>query len=245
MNKAIEALRADRDALLEICAGFTPADWQAESGCAGWTVQDVVSHMAATFWGLVEPARLPDMTGLPFEDAMDLTVQTRRELSPEAVLDEYADGSERGLRQMTRMAALSFDVPIRDAGTYPSAIFPTAYSFDHYIHIRSDLFAPRGPLTGPPPPSDELRLESALDFVEAALPQQNREAAQAGRFELRVTGPSARIMRFGTGQAMATVTAAAPTLFAWITHRAAWDDLAVQATGDEPALSIARQLKVF
>ena len=40
-----------------------------------------------------------------------------------------------------------------DFGSYPASLLPSAYSFDHYTHIRADLFAPRGPLPGPPPPS--------------------------------------------------------------------------------------------
>lgn len=53
MTAAIEAVRADREALLGICAGLSPAEWQLGSGCEGWSVQDVVSHLGALFWGIV------------------------------------------------------------------------------------------------------------------------------------------------------------------------------------------------
>jgi hypothetical protein len=59
MRGAIEALEADRGALLEICAGLGDADWKADSGCEGWTVQDVVAHMGALFWMVVEPTVPP------------------------------------------------------------------------------------------------------------------------------------------------------------------------------------------
>ena len=47
MTDAIRALRADRTALLEICSGLREDDWQADSGCAGWTIKDIVAHLGA------------------------------------------------------------------------------------------------------------------------------------------------------------------------------------------------------
>jgi len=245
MNQALEAVRADRAALLEICSGLTAADWQAPSGCEGWTVQDLVAHLGALFWVVVDPAKLPGTDGMPTEQAQEMLVRSRRGLSAEAVLEDYEQVSDVALQRLAELAALDFTIPLGDLGTYPAAVLPAAFSFDHYTHIRADLFAPRGPLTGTPPPSDELRLEPTLDWAEAALPQQNPVAAEVGTYELQVTGAAGRIITFGTGQAMATVSSSAPDFILWVTQRASWDDLGVQATGDEPALSAARKLKVF
>jgi uncharacterized protein (TIGR03083 family) len=245
MNAAIEAIRADRAALLSICGALTPEDWQQPSGCEGWTVQDLVAHLGALFWVAVDPARLPDTTGLPTEEAQDALVKARRELTAEEVRADYAQVSELALTALTDLAALDFEVPLGDLGTYPAAMLPAAYSFDHYTHIRADLFRPRGPLAGPPPPSDAERLVTVLDWIEAALPQQNEAAAAAGSYELQVTGPGPRIITFGTGQTMATVTSDADALVRWVTQRGSWEELGVQAAGDEPALSAARKLKVF
>jgi hypothetical protein len=44
---------------------------------------------------------------------------------------------------------------------------------------------------------------------------------------------------------MATVSSDADTLVRWVTQRGSWEELRVQAAGDEPALSAARKLKVF
>src|ERR1039458_1588143 len=66
---AIEALRADREALLAIGARLSGDDWRAGSGCPGWSVQDVVAHMGTLFWAGVDPAALPDTTGLAPEPA--------------------------------------------------------------------------------------------------------------------------------------------------------------------------------
>src|SRR5215472_15018637 len=177
MNQALEAVRADRAALLEICAGLTAADWQAPSGCAGWSVQDLVAHLGALFWAVVDPARLPGTEGMPTEHAQELLVRSRRDLTADAVLADYEQVSDVAVQRLGEVAALDFTIPLGDLGTYPAAVLPSAFSFDHYTHIRADLFRPRGPLAGPPPPADELRLEPALDWIEAALPQQNPEAA--------------------------------------------------------------------
>src|ERR1035441_4863491 len=61
---AIEALRADREALLAIGARLSDDDWRAGSGCPGWSVQDVVANMGALFWAVGDPAALPGPTGL-------------------------------------------------------------------------------------------------------------------------------------------------------------------------------------
>jgi hypothetical protein len=137
------------------------------------------------------------------------------------------------------------EVPLGDLGTYPAALLPAAYSFDHYAHIRADVFGPRGPLRGTPPPSDRDRVVPVLDWIEAALPQQNQAAAQACSIQLEVTGAGARSISFGSGQPAATVRSDAPSFVRWVTQRGNWAELGVQATGDASALAAARTLKVF
>ena len=250
MSGAIEAIDADRAALLEISRGLTDELWQAPSGCAGWRVQDLVAHLANLFWLVVDPAALPDTAGLPTEAAQELAVQARRDWSAADVLADYEAVSKTGLDRLAELAGLDGELSLGDLGTYQLAVLPSAYSFDHYTHIRADLFAPRGPLTGEPPPSDELRLGSALDWVEAALPQQNAVAAGACTLEIHVTGTGsastgARLIRFGHGQAAAAISSDGPALVRWITQRGTWADLGVEAAGDAAALAAARTLKVF
>ena len=81
MTPPTEALEADRDELLRICAGLDEAGWRAESGCPGWSVKDLVAHMGALFWAVVDPSVLPDTAGLPTEQAAEVFVQARRRLS--------------------------------------------------------------------------------------------------------------------------------------------------------------------
>ena len=265
MSEAIEAINADRTALLDIARGLTAEQWQAPSGCAGWRVQDVVAHLGNLFWLVVDPATLPDTAGLPTEAAQEAAVEARRDWSAAEVLADYETVSKTALDRLSELAGLDGELPLGDLGTYRLAMLPSAYSFDHYTHIRADLFAPRGPLTGEPPPSDELRLGSALDWVEAALPQQNAAAAGACTLEIHVSGTvsggtgsggrgsastgsastGARLIRFGHGQATATISSDGPALVRWITQRGTWAELGVEVAGDAAALAAARTLKVF
>ena len=245
MTAAIEATRADRGALLKICADLTPQQWAAPSGCPGWSVQDLLAHLSNLFWLVVDPSRLPDVTGLPTEVAQDCQVEARRGAEPANVLADYEDVSDIALDRLAEVARMVGQFELGDLGTYPASMLPSAYSFDHYTHIRADLFGPRGPLAGEPPPSDELRVGAALDWIGAALPQQNRAAGAAGTFEFQIVGTGARLITFGSGQPTATITSDALAFVRWVTQRGSWADLGVQTTGDDAALAAARAIKVF
>jgi uncharacterized protein (TIGR03083 family) len=246
-STAIKALEADRVALLEICAGLTDADWKTESGCAGWSVQDVVAHLGALFWMVVDPSTLPDASGLPTERAQDVYVEARRSLGPAQVLADYETVSAEGIERLTGLESQDFELALEDFGTYPAWMLPNAYCFDHYTHIRADLFAPRGPLTGQPPPSDERRLAPAVKWIATALPQQNADllASLTGSVEIEVRGPGGRTIRFGWGEPAAWISCDAPALAHWITQRATWEETGTEAAGDQRALALARKLKVF
>jgi uncharacterized protein (TIGR03083 family) len=244
---AVDALRADRTSLLELCSTMTDADWKAPSGCAGWSVQDLVAHMGALYWLVVDRSALPDVGGAPTEAAQELYVESRRSWSATQVVDDYADVSEQALERLSGLEGVDAEVPLGDLGTYPMSLIPNAYAFDHYTHIRADLFAPRGPFDGPRPASDELRLVPTLAWIAAAAAQQNAEALASvtGAIAIEVTGPAATTMTIGSGDVAATVTCSAHDLVLWSTQRATWDDLGVRATGRDDVIAAARRLHVY
>lgn len=244
---AVDTLRADRAALLEIGARLTDAQWQAGSGCAGWSVKDVVSHLGALYWLATDPAALPDTSGMPTEQAQDAVVAARRPMSAADVLADYESVSRRGLDVLASLAGQQAEVALGDFGSYPASLLPSAYSFDHYTHIRADLFAPRGPLPGPPPRSDAERLGPVLDWIEAALPQQDATSLSglSGTLLITVPGDPGRVIRLGQGQPVARISSDAASFVRWVTQRGSWAELGVQATGDEAQLAIARSLHVF
>ncbi|HEY5024058.1 MAG TPA: hypothetical protein VII76_03710 [Acidimicrobiales bacterium] len=100
---------------------------------------------------------------------------------------------------------------------------------------------------GTPPPSDELRLGPALDWVEAALAQQNPAAADVlnGTVEMVLRGPGARTIHLGSGAVTARVTSDTSAFIPWITARAEWDEVGAEPEGDQGQLAVARSLHVF
>jgi len=244
---AIEALWEEREVLLEIGAGLGDADWKAPSGCAGWSVQDVVSHVGGLYWAVVDPSTLPDTSDVPTERAQDAIVESRRSWSSGRVLADYEEVSVKALEALTGLAGEDFEIPLGDLGTYPASALASAFVFDHFLHIRSDLFAPRGPLPGEPPPEDHLRLAPALDWVEGALPQQCAAAIAtlSGGVEIDLRGPGARTIRIGRGEPSSTVRSDGPSFLRWITQRATWAESGTSASGNEADLAVVAGLHVF
>ncbi|MGA8544078.1 MAG: maleylpyruvate isomerase family mycothiol-dependent enzyme [Mycobacterium sp.] len=247
MSNALKAIEADREVLLALCQEVDDAVWAKDSGCPGWTMQDVVSHMACSFWLAVDMSNLPDSAGLPAERAADLYVESRRSMTPAEVVADYESVSAKGLELLAAVQGQDVDVPLGDVGTYPASVVPAAFAFEHYVHIRCDLFAPAGPLSGEPPASDDLRLAPTLDWIEAALPQQNSELLDGmdKAVEIRLTGAGERTLRIGGGDVSAQITCDSPAFVRWVTQRGSWDTLGVDAQGDPSALEVMRRLNVF
>lgn len=248
MISTLEAIAEDRKAVLEICSQMPESMWAKDSGCPGWSVQDLVSHMACSFWLAVDPSKLPDPGGLPAERAADLYVDSRRSMTPEEVVADYESVSLRGLEMLAAAEGQDVEIPIGDVGTYPASVVPTAFAFEAFIHLRYDLFPPDGPLAGEPPPCDELRLSPTLDWIEAALPQQNSQLLNAlhNGIEVRLDGLCARTVHIGGhADVAARVTSDSQAFVRWVTQRGSWEDLSVQVEGDSSVLDIVRQLRVF
>lgn len=256
-GQAIEALRADRDVLLGIGEGLSPEEWSAPSACAGWSVHDVFAHMGALFWLTVDPSQLPDATGSPTEQANELHVAARRTWESQRVLEDYESVSTKAIERLDSLQQRSdLMVPLGDLGTYPAPVLANAFAFDHFTHLRADLFAPRGPLPGPAPGADDLRVAAALEWVFAALPQQNPGAFASlrGWLALTLSGPGAVTRYLGpdqvaaaapAGEVVATVECGTLAFVLWATQRARWDEVEVAAAGDEATLQIAQTLHVF
>ena len=248
MNSVLNAIEEDRQLLLDLFPHIEESVWATESGCPGWSVQDLVSHMACSFWLAVDPSRLPDPAGLPAERAADLYVESRRSMSVDEVVADYESVSRNGLELLAGLDGQDeVQIPLGDVGTYPASFVPNAFAFEAYIHLRFDLFGPNGPLTGEPPVTDELRLAPTLDWIEASLPQQN--AVLLGQMndavEVHLDGLCARTLRIGDSDVAAHITSDSRAFTRWITQRGTWEELGVNVEGDSAALGIVRQLCVF
>src|SRR5690349_1038932 len=121
MSATIDAIAEERKIVLEICSQMPDAMWDKDSGCSGWSVQDLVSHMACSFWLAVDPSTLPNPGEMPAERAADLYVDSRRSMTPKEVVADYESVSARGLEVLAVIEAQEIDIPIGDVGTYPAS----------------------------------------------------------------------------------------------------------------------------
>jgi hypothetical protein len=170
-------------------------------------------------------------------------------MTAEQILEDYATVSEKAIAILETFDGVDMEMPLGDLGTYPVSVIPTAFCFDHFTHIRADFFAPRGPFEGPVPPTDKLRVEPTLAWIDIALPQQNRALLETfdSTADIVITGTGERTIRVGRpdGGASAVVRSNADSCVRWITQRAGWGDLGVETEGDPASLTLIKSLKVF
>jgi uncharacterized protein (TIGR03083 family) len=235
-NAAVDALRTDHEALVDLVDTFTEEEWAAPSACEGWSVRDVLAHMTQLWRQVVDPGALPppDPSGNS-ERTQDRWVEALRDVPVAEVVADYRKLGEQAIVALAGLQELDAPMDLGDLGTHPLHLVANAFSFDHYTHIRADLLAPRGPLDRPAPPAGEKHLAAAADWIVAGIPQMT-PAAVTQPVELVLTGPGARTARFGPdGDPVATVTSTVPDLVLWSTRRQSWRDLDVHIDGDTAA----------
>src|SRR6266849_507529 len=93
---AVEGLRAEQTAVVDLYKQLSADELATPSDCAGWSVRDVMAHMANSQHGVVDPAFLPDMSGDP-EAAMEDPVNERRSWKFDDVLEEFETYSAQAM----------------------------------------------------------------------------------------------------------------------------------------------------
>ena len=63
--------------------------------------------------------------------------------------------------------------------------------------------------------------------------------------EIDLSGPAARLIRLGPGEAGSTVRSDTDSFVRWVTQRTTWEAAGVASSGDEGDLAIVRSLRVF
>ncbi len=254
MTDAVDALRADSEVLVAAASNFTPADWATPSSCAGWTVQDVIAHMSALWRQITDPGSLPlaDPSG-DTERTQDRWVESMRSMSGTEVLAAYQEHAGNAMAGLEGLRGNDTPMDLGDLGTYPMGMIANAFSFDHYTHLRADIFGPIGPI-GTAPESDALRLGPAMDWMVAGIPQMCTEAVASipSPVTLDLSGPGGRTVTFpadspdGPEASVATVTTPTTDFVLWGTKRRDWRELDVALDGDvEIAAAFCDAIRVF
>jgi uncharacterized protein (TIGR03083 family) len=251
----INAVRLAVDEVKAVITTLTDDEWAMPSGCAGWTVKDLVAHMSSNYKETVDPSPPPaEPIALPAEQLMEMLVEPRKDWTNAQIRDEYlayCDNAVAVLASLQDEPLASTVIPLADLGSYPMNQLADAYAFDHYCHLRVDLLAPHGPIDRQVPAADADRLGPAIRWMLTGLPQMQPglEQSLTNPISLVLTGPGGGTWRIAndggtitvtegtTGDEVATVTSSGHAFVIWGTARSPWRNHCI-VTGNE---SVAAQ----
>lgn len=248
---AVEALRSDVRTTTDLIGTFDEATWSAPSACEGWSVKDLVAHLASGFASLVDPGSTPPpQEGEPFTEP---AVRAWREEPAADVAEHYRTVSGPGLEALAGIQQppqAETRIPIATLGTYPLHLVANALAFDHWCHLREDLAGPRGPLSTDFPANDPA-VAATVEWLLAGLPQMcadtlNPLVTRPVVLELDGPGGGAYTMVPADGDltvaegaadgAAGTVSSTCEAFVRWSTRRTDWRD-ETRISGDEDYLA--------
>lgn len=206
MEEIVAALRAQLDELGDLLAGLTDVDWARPSACEGWTVADVVLHLAHTNELALASARgeLAAVAAMPpagaIDDGAGAAVARERGASPAELLARWrrsADGMTAALLECDPSARVQWV-----AGTLAARTLATTRLAETWIHTGDVFFA----FGGGPPPTD--RLWHIARLAHRTLPYAFERAGVpwAGDVAFRLVGPSGDDWSFGPDDAPTVIS---------------------------------------
>lgn len=112
----VDAFEDTLNGTKSVCRSLTPAEWDAPTGCPGWTVKDNVAHITALeSWALGRPDPDHEPPDLPHVKSdigryMEIGVDFRRSRPPADVLAEFEEVTSERLAALRAMDDDAFDV---------------------------------------------------------------------------------------------------------------------------------------
>jgi uncharacterized protein (TIGR03083 family) len=251
-QQGITGLRLAVDEMTAVLTTLSENEWAAPSGCSGWSVKDLVAHIASNYKETVDPSPPPpEPVNLPAEQLMEMLVAPRKDWTAAQVLEEYLSYAKPAIEVLASMQEeplASTVIPLADLGMYPMHSLADAFAFDGYCHLRVDLLAPMGPISRPVAPATEDHLSATLGWMLAGLPQMQPglERSLLAPLRLNLTGPGGGSWVLTPGPetititpdagndlaSAATVTTDGHAFVIWGTARASWRDHA-EVEGDQ------------
>jgi uncharacterized protein (TIGR03084 family) len=190
-------LESEQDRLDAILRSLDDPQWATESKCPGWSVSDVVLHLAQTEEGVLatlegREAPIPVSDAATIDEAMAQWVEAQRGASAPEVHARW-DAARRDAVKALRTA--DPDTPVGWAATplKPKTLATTRLS-EHWIHTL-DVADPLGIEV---PDNDNLRHIAWLAFrtLSFAFTRAGRDVPPPVRLEL--TSPSGELWVFGS-----------------------------------------------
>ncbi len=199
-ESVLAALTAAWEAIAELCATLSDAEWAASTDCPGWSVQDNVSHINGTERMLLgDPTPEVDIGEAPhvlneIGRINEMWIAERRPWEPKRVLEEFREVTAARLAILGAMTQVDFDAESwTPAGTDTYGRFMRLRTLDSWVHeqdIRGAVGKP-GHLEGP---AVEVVLDEFAFAVAFAVAKLGR-APDGARILIDLTGPAARTWR--------------------------------------------------
>ena len=244
-------MRATLGDVSGLIGALDDGEWAMPSAAAGWTVKDVFAHFGDLLGILASAIGGTLSTDLGIERLNDAHIAAKSSWSSGQVtanLERQAAALLPVLESLQEEPNASTQAQLLDLGRYPLHAIPDMFSFDFYTHLRWDVLAPRGPLTGHDVAApDEVRVKPAVGWLLAGIPkmQAGIRDSLAKPVTLALTGPGGGAWLLDPGSELITVTATesendaaariestAHAFTAWASTRLPWRDH-VTVTGHE------------
>lgn len=242
------AVNAERAAIVSFLRQLDDADWERPSRCEGWTIKDVVSHLAAAAHGFFTPW----VVGLLFDNDVekhnDRDAEKRRGWEPGKVANEYDKWSRRaGVAHAALQKPVLRALPIRlaEVGVYPAYLLTSAIVFDSGLHLRHDMASALGRTASP---TDANRIGCTLEWMFAGLSPMTGDALRwlERPVEVNLVGAGGGTWAVHPGKKgrvsvsegpavdpVASIEGDAATFSVWGTRRQPWREADVSLKGDE------------
>lgn len=243
----VAAYKADRADIVALLKDLSEEEWAKPSRCAGWTVQDVVSHMGAAAHGTFGLLIVKLALGKDIEGANDADSAKRKTWAPAKVLKEYENWSRRlppvqTLLQKPPLRRLP--IKVAEVGTYPAYLLTSAFVFDHGLHARHDIAAALGRTM---PAQNANALATSVEWMLAGLPAMSADRLGwldspveltligdgGGTWTITPGSKRVKVTPGSAGAGAASISGTSADFPVWGTGRRPWREAGVTVSGDE------------
>jgi uncharacterized protein (TIGR03084 family) len=227
-------LETEQDRLAQILSALTPSQWLTESGARGWTVADVVLHLAQCDEGVVTSVSGGgSLTRGGDVDDWAAAMVTAEQATPDVVFARWNAARTRALEAL-RGASADASVEWIVTSMKPATLATTrmAEAWAHGLDIT-------GPLGIPYP--DTVRLRHVAWLAVRTLPYAlTRAGATAAPVRFELTAPDgAGTWTYGPNDASSVITGPAGSLCRVAAQRLSPSDADLTLTGPSAATVLA------